>query len=158
MRSGTLDALRLNLRTGRPAARALGVRTVALLVACVLATAAFAAGDDDIGTAQAIISAQEQAFARDDAATAYGFAAPGIQSFYRSPDGFMFMVRNSYAPVYRHRSFVFGQARLVEGKILQDVQIIDADGAPWDALYTLETQADGSLKISACILKRAVTS
>jgi hypothetical protein len=134
------------------------VRTAALLIAYLIATAGFAAGADDVGTAQAIISAQEQAFARDDAATAYGFAAPGIQSFYRSPDGFMYMVRNSYAPVYRHRSFVFGQARVVDGKILQEVQIVDADGAPWDALYTLETQADGSLKISACILKKAVTS
>jgi hypothetical protein len=70
----------------------------------------------------------------------------------------MFMVRNSYAPVYRHKSFVFAQARVVDGKILQEVQIVDADGAAWDALYTLETQADGSLKISACILKKAVTS
>jgi Domain of unknown function (DUF4864) len=134
------------------------VRTAALLIACLIASAGFAAGADDVGTAQSIISAQEQAFAHDDAATAYGFAAPGIQSFYRSPDGFMYMVRNSYAPVYRHRSFVFGQARVVDGKILQEVQIVDADGAPWDALYTLETQADGSLKISACILKKAVTS
>jgi len=134
------------------------VRTAALLIACLIASAGFAAGADDVGTAQSIISAQEQAFAHDDAATAYGFAAPGIQSFYRSPDGFMYMVRNSYAPVYRHRSFEFGQARVVDGKILQEVQIVDADGAPWDALYTLETQADGSLKISACILKKAVTS
>jgi Domain of unknown function (DUF4864) len=53
---------------------------------------------------------------------------------------------------------VFGEARIVDGKILQEVQIIDADGVAWDALYTLETQADGSLKISACILKKAVIS
>lgn len=150
--------LRLSLAIGRFAAGLSAIGAAALLIGCLVAAAGFAAGVDDIGTAQSIISAQEQAFARDDAATAYGFAAPGIQSFYRSPDGFMFMVRNGYAPVYRHRSFVFGQARVVDGKILQEVQIVDADGAPWDALYTLETQADGSLKISACILKKAVTS
>src|SRR5512136_1789172 len=96
--------LRHRLATGRFASGLFAIRAAALLVACLLATAGFAAGADDIGSAQSIISAQEQAFARDDAATAYGFAAPGIQSFYRSPDGFMFMVRNSYAPVYRHRS------------------------------------------------------
>ena len=134
------------------------IRAAILLICCLLATASLAAGADDIGTAQSIISAQEQAFARDDAATAYGFAAPFIQSFYRSPDGFMFMVRNNYAPVYRHGSFVFARAKVVEGKILQEVQIVDADGAAWEALYTLETQADSSLKISACILKKAVTS
>jgi hypothetical protein len=128
------------------------------LVAYLIGPAAFAATADDIGAAQSIIRAQEEAFARDDAPTAYSFAAPGIQSFYRSPDGFMYMVRNSYAPVCRHRSFVFGEARIVDGKIQQEVQIVDADGVAWDALYTLETQADGSLKISACILKKAVIS
>jgi hypothetical protein len=134
------------------------MRVLIFLIACLIGPAAFAATADDIGAAQSIIRAQEEAFARDDAATAYSFAAPGIQSFYRSPDGFMYMVRNGYAPVYRHRSFVFGEARIVDGKILQEVQIVDADGVAWDALYTLETQADGSLKISACILKKAVIS
>jgi hypothetical protein len=134
------------------------LRVLIFLVAYLIGPAAFAATADDIGAAQSIIRAQEEAFARDDAPTAYSFAAPGIQSFYRSPDGFMYMVRNSYAPVYRHRSFVFGEARIVDGKIQQEVQIVDADGVAWDALYTLETQADGSLKISACILKKAVIS
>ena len=134
------------------------IRVSIFLIACLIGPAAFAATADDIGAAQSIIRAQEEAFARDDAPTAYSFAAPGIQSFYRSPDGFMYMVRNSYAPVYRHRSFAFGEARIVDGKIQQEVQIVDADGVAWDALYTLETQADGSLKISACILKKAVIS
>jgi hypothetical protein len=150
--------MRLVLATGDSIARMFTAGVAALLIAYLIATCGLAAGADDIGPARSIISAQEQAFARDDAATAYGFAAPGIQSFYRSPDGFMFMVRNSYAPVYRHRSFVFGEVKVLEGKIYQDVQIIDADGAAWDALYTLETQADGNLKISACILKKAVIS
>jgi hypothetical protein len=149
-------AMRLVLAIGDSIARMFSVGVAALLIARLIATCGLAAGAEDIGTARSIISAQEQAFARDDAATAYGFAAAG--SFYRSPDGFMFMVRNSYAPVYRHRSFVFGEVKVLEGKIYQDVQIIDAHGAAWDALYTLETQADGNLKISACILKKAVIS
>jgi Domain of unknown function (DUF4864) len=99
-----------------------------------------------------------RSFRPRDGATAYSFASPTLQSFFRNPDGFMSMVRNGYAPVYRHRSFVFGEARIVDGKIQQEVQIVDADGVAWDALYTLETQADGSLKISACILKKAVIS
>jgi len=134
------------------------MRGLIFLMACLIGPAAFAASADDIGAAQSIISAQEQAFARDDAATAYSFASPALQTYFRNPDGFMSMVRGGYAPVYRHRSFVFGEVRIVDGKILQDVQIIDADGVAWDALYTLETQADGSLKISACILKKAVIS
>ena len=134
------------------------MRVLFLLIAVLVGTRALAGASDDIAAAQSVIRAQEEAFARDDAATAYGFAAPAIQSFYRSPEGFMYMVRNGYAPVYRHRSFAFGEARILDSKILQEVQIIDADGVAWDALYTLETQADGSLKISACILKKAVIS
>jgi len=134
------------------------MRGLIFLIACLIGPVAFAASAEDIDAAQSIISAQEQAFARDDAATAYSFASPTLQSYFRNPDGFMYMVRNGYAPVYRHRSFVFGEVRIVGGKILQDVQIVDAAGVAWDALYTLETQADGSLKISACILKKAVIS
>ena len=134
------------------------LRTLVITIAVLMAAGAAARAADDIATAQSVIKAQEEAFGRDDAATAYSFAAPGIQSFYRSPEGFMFMVRNGYAPVYRHRSFAFGEAKIVDGKIMQDVQIVDADGVAWDALYTLERQADGSLKISACILKKAVIS
>jgi hypothetical protein len=134
------------------------MRLIALLIVFIVGSAGLAYADDDVGAGQKVIRSQEEAFARDDAAAAYTFAAPGIQSWYRNPDAFMFMVRNGYAPVYRHRSFEFGLARVVDGKIMQDVQIIDADGVAWDARYTLEPQPDGSLKISACTLLKAVTS
>ncbi|MGA8651453.1 MAG: DUF4864 domain-containing protein [Xanthobacteraceae bacterium] len=125
------------------------MRVLFLLIAVLVGTRALASASEDIVAARSVIRAQEEAFARDDAATAYSFAAPAIQSFYRSPEGFMYMVRNGYAPVYRHRSFDFAGVKIVDGKILQDVQIVDADGVAWDALYTLEPQADGSLKITA---------
>jgi hypothetical protein len=70
----------------------------------------------------------------------------------------MSMVRNGYAPVYRHRSFEFGEAKASDGTILQEVHIIDANGVAWEALYTLDTQPDGSLKISGCVLTKAVIS
>ena len=135
------------------------MRIVALLAAFLIGSAALAcAGDDDVAAGQSVIRSQEEAFGRDDAAAAYTFAAPGIKSLFPSPDIFMSMVRGAYAPVYRHRSFEFGEAKTVDGKILQEVAIIDADGTAWEALYTLEPQPDGSLKISACALKKAVIS
>jgi Domain of unknown function (DUF4864) len=134
------------------------MRTAALLVAFLIGLSALASAGDEVATGQSVIRSQEQAFGRDDAAAAYTFAAPGIKSMFPSPDIFMSMVRSAYAPVYRHRSFEFGEAKASEGKILQEVQIIDADGAAWEALYTLELQPDGSFKISACVLKKAVIS
>jgi hypothetical protein len=131
---------------------------IALLVAFLIGSTVLAYADDDTAAGQSVIRSQEEAFSRDDAAAAYTFAAPGIKSMFPSADIFMSMVRKAYAPVYRHRSFEFGEAKTSAGKIVQEVQIIDADGAAWDALYTLEPQPDGSLKISACVLKKAVIS
>jgi hypothetical protein len=110
---------------------------------------------DDIAAAQSVISAQEQAFGRDDAAAAYSYAAPAIRERFPGADIFMSMVQNAYAPVYRHRSFEFGEAK-VEGEwIAQRVHIIDANGEMWEALYTLEREPDGSLKITGCSLLKA---
>ena len=67
----------------------------------------------------------------------------------------MSMVQNDYTPVYRHKSFEFGEARAADGQIAQRVHIIDADGQAWEALYTLEQQPDGSLKITGCSLLKA---
>ena len=134
------------------------MRILLLLVVFLIGSTALADAAEDVAAGQSVIRSQEEAFGRDDAATAYTFAAPSIQSWYRNPEAFMSMVRNGYAPVYRHRSFEFGEATILDGKIVQEVHIIDADGVAWEARYTLEPQPDGSLKISSCILTKAVIS
>ena len=110
---------------------------------------------DDVAAAQSVISAQEQALGRDDAATAYSYAAPAIRERFPESDIFMSMVRDAYTPVYRHKSFEFGEAKVDGDRIAQRVQIVDANGEVWEALYTLEREADGSLKITGCTLLKA---
>jgi Domain of unknown function (DUF4864) len=110
---------------------------------------------DELATAQAVIRAQEQAFGRDDFAAAYSHAAPAIQQIFPDPETFMAMVRKNYAPVWRHKGFEFGEARSADGRIAQRVHILDTDGVPWEALYTLEQQGDGSFKITGCVLLKA---
>src|SRR6195256_1959182 len=110
---------------------------------------------DAVASAQSVIRSQVEALGRDDAAAAYSYAAPAIQDISPQADIFMSMVRQSYAPVYRHKSFEFGEARASGGTIAQRVHIIDADGVPWEALYTLELQPDGSVRISGCVLLKA---
>ena len=110
---------------------------------------------DDVATAQSVIRSQEQAFGRDDAAAAYSHAAPAIRQLFPQADIFMSMVQQGYPPVYRHRSFEFGEARSADGRIAQRVHIIDANGDAWEALYALEQQGDGSLKITGCSLLKA---
>jgi hypothetical protein len=120
----------------------------AFLILCTLPAAAA----DDAAAAQSVIRSQVEAMARDDAATAYSYAAPAIHQRFPEANLFLGMVQQNYAPVYRHRSFEFGEVRAVDGKIAQAVHIVDAEGVPWEALYTLEQQDDGSLKISGCML------
>ncbi|MDE2376370.1 DUF4864 domain-containing protein [Bradyrhizobium sp.] len=130
------------------------MRILVVLVTLLLGFASAHAADD-IAAAQGVISAQEQAFGRDDAAAAYSYAAPAIKQIFPQADIFMSMVQGSYAPVYRHRSFEFGETRSEAGWIGQRVHIVDANGEAWEALYTLEQQADGSYKITGCTLLKA---
>ena len=131
------------------------MRLFALLFAFLVALAPPAVAGDDVATAQTIIRSQVEAFGRDDAAAAYSYASPGIHEMFPQADAFLGMVQHSYAPVYRHKSFEFGEARAEGGSIAQRVHIIDANGEAWEALYTLEVQADGSLKITGCSLLKA---
>ena len=131
------------------------MRVSAWLVALLLGLASPACAGDDVTAAQAVISAQAEAFSHDDAASAYSYAAPAIHGLFPQADNFMFMVQNNYAPVYRHRGFEFGEARVEGGWIAQRVHIVDADGEAWEALYTLEAQPDGSFKITGCSLLKA---
>ena len=126
------------------------MRTLALLLAFLISLALPAFAADDVAGAQSVIRSQEQAFGRDDAAAAYSYAAPAIREMFPQADIFMSMVQNSYAPVYRHKSFKFGEARVAGDTVAQRVHIVDANGEAWEALYTPEREADGSLKIIGC--------
>ena len=130
------------------------MRAIVLLLALLL-TLSSPARADDVAVAQGVIRAQEQAFARGDAAAAYSHAAPAIQQIFPEADIFMKMVQQAYPPVYRHKSFEFGEAKAAGSQIAQRVHIVDDNGEAWEALYTLERQADGSFKITGCSLLKA---
>ena len=128
---------------------------VLVLLAAFLLNFIVPAFADDVANAQSVIRAQEDAFRRDDAASAYFYAAPGIREMFPQADLFMFMVQKTYAPVYRHKSFDFGEARTADHQVAQRVHIVDDKGEAWEALYLLEQQSDGSLKITGCTLLKA---
>ena len=64
----------------------------------------------------------------------------------------MSMVRQGYQPVYRQKSFTFGEITDNDGRLIQHVTIVDANGKLWTALYTMQKQPDGTWKISGCAL------
>jgi hypothetical protein len=128
------------------------MRALMLMVGLIAVLAAPAGANDDVAAAQRAIRAQVEAISHDDGTAAYSYAAPGIQGLFPDPATFMTMVRNGYAPIYRHKSFDLGEVLEQDGAIAQQAHIVDTDGVPWDALYTLERQPDGNMKITGCIL------
>ncbi len=128
------------------------MRALFLVLTLLFGFAAPAGAAEEATAAQAAIRGQIAALSRDDAAAAYEFAAPAIQRMFPDPSVFMNMVRNGYPPVYRHRSYAFAESGVANGAIVQKVDIVDNDGVLWAALYSLEQQPDGSLKITGCTL------
>jgi hypothetical protein len=112
----------------------------------------YAADDQERAAVRALIQGQLDAFASDDGAKAYGFAAPSIRKIFPDEATFLAMVRESYAVVYRHKDVQFGElSDHGEGRI-QAVRFTDEAGDTWLALYTLEKQPDGSWLIAGCAL------
>ena len=128
------------------------MRAFALFVALLFGLAAPGRAADDAADARTIITSQIDAFHRDDADTAYSYASPLLHHLFPQAGMFMEMVRSGYPPVYRQKSFQLGEFSTVDGKMTQRANIIDADGATWEAVYSLERQDDGTLKISGCSL------
>lgn len=135
-------------------------RRSVMLTACMamaVGAPAFAVGDvssADAKAVRALIEAQLAAFANDDASKAFSLAAPAIQTMFVNADRFLAMVRQSYPVVYRPASVSFLQPERIDGKLIQRVQMADADGAPWMVVYELERQADRSWRIAGCVAAR----
>jgi len=125
---------------------------LAIAIASSAPAAAASVSSDDRATIRTMIAAQIEAFRSDDAALAYGYAAPGIKRLFPTPERFMEMVRNQYRPVYRPQSVTFGEIVETPDGVLQQVFLTDPDGKGWIAAYIAERQADGSWRISGCAL------
>lgn len=99
---------------------------------------------------RAVIQGQLDAFAADDAERAFSFAAKGIRELFGDASNFMTMVRDSYPVVYRPASVTFLKPERREGQVLQAVQLTDASGKMWLALYSLQFLADRTWRIAGC--------
>ena len=60
-------------------------------------------------------------------------------------DHFMDMVREHYAPVYRHRSVEFGAFSESGDEASLEATLVDNDNVVWTALYSLTAEANGRL-------------
>ncbi len=101
---------------------------------------------------RAVIVNQLQAFADDDADSAFAAATPGVRAAIGNPGRFLAMVRGEYPMVYRPASVSFLKPEEEAGTVMQMVRITDGDDKDWLALFSLERQPDSSWRISGCLV------
>ena len=124
-------------------------------LAITLLTGAASAEDLTAASSRAIVERQFDAFQRDDGQAAYALAAPTIKDMFSDADHFMAMVRDHYAPVYRHRSVEFGDFAEVGDEATLKATLVDNDNAVWTALYSFRRVPNGDWLISGCVLAKA---
>ncbi len=122
------------------------------LIGAVPAGAEPAAPTKDSRAFATVIESQIAAFARDDADAAFALASPDIRRTFMTAERFMQMVRSSFQPVYRPRTYSFGDPALVGGIPVQPVRVIGPDGRGVVALYRMERQSDGRWRIAGVTL------
>jgi hypothetical protein len=134
-----------------PVIKILGAGAVAMTL--LIGTAS--AEDLTAASSRAIIERQLDAFERDDAEAAYALAAPTIKQMFSDADQFMTMVRDHYAPVYRHRSVEFGAFAESGDEASLQATLVDNDNVVWTALYSFRRVPNGDWLISGCVLVRS---
>ena len=90
------------------------------------------------------------ALARDDASKAFSFAADNVREAVGTAPAFIAMVRRDYPVVYRPASVAFLKPELRGDQVIQRVQMLDASGDAWLAIYSLQRQKNKSWRITGC--------
>lgn len=127
-------------------------RLLALALALLTALPA-TAQDDPAAAIRGTIQGQIDAFLADDVATAFSFAAPGIQGIFQTPENFGRMVREGYPMVWRPAEVTFLDLHPRDGGLWQRVRITDAEGRVHFLDYQMLTTPDG-IRIGAVELLR----
>jgi hypothetical protein len=102
-----------------------------------------------------VVQAQLDAFAQDDAAKAFSYAAPNIRHLVGSAENFLEMVRTQYEIVYRPSTTTFMQPTGESGEAVLKVRMTDEDGDNWIATYTLQKQKTKVWRITDCAVNEA---
>jgi len=76
----------------------------------------------DTKAVRAVVEAQLDAFAADDAKKAFSLAAPSIRAMFETPEKFVAMVRAGYPVVYRPASVTFLQPLWVQRQLVLGVR------------------------------------
>jgi hypothetical protein len=106
----------------------------------------------DARAVRAVIEAQLEAFAAEDAARAFSYASPSIRQQFGGADAFWAMVRQGYPMVIRPSARSFFKPQADGDGVWQTVLLRDGAGKEWRATYQLQRQKDKSWRINGCAI------
>ena len=141
-----------------PATKATSATTASTFVlpsGIQVALPAGALSAEDEKNVRMVVQGQLDALAKDDAATAFSYAAPNVRDAFVTAPRFLDMVQRGYPVVIRPASVAFLK---VEGKgrlAFQRVQMTDQAGAAWLATYSLAQQKNGAWRITGCAVRES---
>ena len=104
----------------------------------------------DAKTVRQVVEAQLAALAADDAVKAFSYAAPNVREAVGSAEGFLAMVQRGYPVVVRPATVAFLKANGKNDDVIQRVQMVDAEGESWLAIYSLQRQKNRTWRITGC--------
>lgn len=145
----------LPFATGLLRLRARGLAMLVSVGICgmfVLQAAAHAAPftPADEKSVRSVVQAQLAALAKDDATKAFSYAAPNVRKAIGTARRFLSMVQNDYPVVYRPASVAFLKPEGDGDEVVQRVQMQDASGNAWLAIYSLQRQKGNLWRITGC--------
>jgi hypothetical protein len=99
-----------------------------------------------------VISEQLTALKAGDGVKAMTFAAPGIREQFGTPDNFLRMVREGYAPLLAARRTQFLEGARIDDATVQPLRLVLPDDSVMVALYYMQKQPDGQWRIVGCMI------
>jgi hypothetical protein len=116
-----------------------------------------AAGTDEITkqdrvAIRAVVQAQLEALAADDADTAFALTTADTRSKLGDPATFLQIIKEQFQPIYHHRRAIFSMPEIMAGRILQVVRLTDGDSSVWLAAFLMQKDQDGNWKVDDCKL------
>ena len=109
---------------------------------------------DSTAAMRSVIQTQLDAFARNDALTAYAQASPKIQSIFPTTEIFMAMVRQGYSALIEPAVVSFQGVVDDSSRSIFQVLVEGRDGRRWMAFYTMVQLHDASWRIGGCFLTK----
>ena len=101
-----------------------------------------------------VISAQIEAFKKNDVDTAFSFASPRIQQLFGTSENFGRMVQNGYPMVWKPSGLAFLRQKIEGNLVYQEMRFIDQFGIEHSLVYEM-LQVSGNWKINGVFKLRS---